>query len=84
MKLENKVKAVKETKSYGHLTLRSSDVPATKNLTLGDKQTLIIEVDVQALRKPDRWDISENGMKPGDVIAEVRILKVESPKIEKK
>ena len=84
MKLENKVKAVKAVKSYGHLTLRSSDIPAAKDLTLGDKQTLIIEVDVQALRKPDNWDISENGMKPGDVIAEVRILKVESPKVEKK
>jgi hypothetical protein len=79
MKLENKVKAVKQVKSYGNLHLSSKDLPEVKNLSLGDKITLAIEVDVRGLRKPDRWEISEEGMKPGDIRADINILGVTLP-----
>lgn len=85
MKLENKVKAVKaEPKSYGHITLNSSDFPGVKELTLGDKKSITVEVDIRALRKPDRWQISEDKMKPDDVIADIKIMGVSLPKKEVK
>ena len=84
MKLEAKVKAIIEPKSYGQITLNSGDFPGVKDLTLGDKKEITISVDITALRKPDRWDISEKRMKPTDVIANVRILGVTLPMKEKK
>ena len=80
MKLVQKVTAVKEPKSYGHITLNSSDFPEVANLKLGDKQTFEITVDVTALRKPDSWEVSNNKVKPSDVIASIRVTNV---KIEK-
>lgn len=78
MKVTNKIKAIKEVKSYGHLTLRSNEIPAVKDLQLGDGQKLTITVDVTELRKPDQWDISEGRMKATDIIVGARIMKVES------
>lgn len=84
MKLENKIKAVSaEPKSYGHITLNSSDFPGVANLTLGDKKTITVEVDIRALRKPDNWQISEDKMKPNDIIAEIKIMNVILPKEKK-
>jgi len=73
MKLSSKVTAVKEEKSYGHLTLNSSDHPEVLDCKIGETKELTITVKVKGLRQPDNWQISEQGMKPKDVIAEVII-----------
>ena len=79
MKLKNKVQAVKEVKSYGTLNLNSQDYPEIADLSIGDVKTCVITSEVTSLRKPDRWEISEQKMKPTDVIARVEIRKIEMP-----
>jgi hypothetical protein len=79
MKVANKVKAVKTVKSYGHLNLSSRDFPGISDLTLSEKLTLTIEVDITALRKPDPWEVAHNGGKPNDITASVNILGVTLP-----
>lgn len=76
MELKSKVTAVKEKPSYGHLRLSSKDFPEVKNLELGEAQTITIKVDVKGLRQPDRWEITEQKMKPTDIIAQVDIVGV--------
>ena len=83
MKLPNKVKAVKEEKSYGHLTLNSSNFPFVKDCTIGEVKELTIKLKVKELRAPSKWDISEGGMKPNDVIIGGSIVGIEH-KPEKK
>lgn len=81
MKLESKVKAVpKPKKSYGTLHLNSQDYPELKSMSIGNVKECTITSEVVALRKPDNWDISEKGMKPGDVIATVEIRSIKMPK----
>lgn len=84
MKLESKVKAVKEAKSYGTLNLNSQDYPEIKDMSIGDIKKCVITSEVVSLRKPDRWEISDQKMKPTDVIVRVEIRKIEMPKMEKK
>ncbi|KKM03701.1 hypothetical protein LCGC14_1771780 [marine sediment metagenome] len=84
MLVKSKVTAIKEIKSYGHITLNSGDFPGVKDLTLGDKKDITISIDITELRKPSQWDISEERMKPTDVIAGIRILGVTLPMKEKK
>jgi len=79
MELKPKVKAIKEPKSYGHITLNSSDFPGVADLTLGEKKEITISVDIRALEKPDSWQISEGRLKPTDVIARINILGVKLP-----
>lgn len=81
MKLDSKIKVVpKPKKSFGTLHLNSQDYPELKNMSIGDVKDCTITSEVVALRKPDHWDISEKGMKPGDVIATVEIRKINMPK----
>ena len=84
MKLEAKVKAIKPPKSYGNITLSSVDFPDVANLKLGDVKSVVINIDITELRKPDNWDISEGRAKPTDVIARVNIKGIQFPKEEKK
>lgn len=80
MKVAQKISvAKKEPKSYGQITLNSANFPGVKDLTLGDKQNIMVSVDIRSLSKPDRWQISEEGMKPTDVIARINILGVTLP-----
>jgi hypothetical protein len=84
MKLTAKVKPMpKEPKSYGHITLSSADFPGVADLKLGDKQTFTVEVDITALRKPDRWEVSDGNAKPNDVVASIKIMNVVLPKEKK-
>lgn len=76
MKLTNKVQQVKPEKSYGHLTINSKDFAFAKDLKIGSETELEIKVKIKGLRAPDNWDISENGMKPGDIIAEVMVKNI--------
>lgn len=78
MKLEAKIKAVpKEPRSYGHINVNSTDFPGVKELEIGTKVSLIVEVEVERLSKADRWEISENKAKPGDINAGMSIRKIE-------
>lgn len=79
MKVENKVKAIKVAKSYGSLHLNSKDTPGVKDLTIGEKKTITIEVEITGLRKPDRWEIQEEKMNPNDVKVNMEIRKVVLP-----
>ena len=80
MKLESKVKAVKQEKSFGHLNLNSSTHEFIKSCKIGEEKELTIKVKVKGLRQPDRWEISEEKMKPTDVIASVNIVEIKSHK----
>jgi hypothetical protein len=77
MKIENKIKAVKEEKSFGSLYLSSTDFPFIKDLGIGDTTELEIKVKVKGLRMPDRWEISESKANPKDIRADIIILSVE-------
>lgn len=76
MKLANKVQQVKPEKSFGHLTINSKDFAFVKDLKIGSEAEFEINVKIKGLRAPDNWDISEQGMKPGDIIAEVMIKNI--------
>lgn len=76
MKLESKVKAVKEEKSYGHLTLNSADHPEVAECKIGEEKELTIKIRVKGLRQPDRWEIQDKQMKPKDVVANVIITDI--------
>lgn len=67
MQLKSKVKAVKPEKSYGHVSLSSKDFPFVKDAKLGTTIKVEVELKVDSLRAPDRWEITENNMKPTDV-----------------
>lgn len=84
MKLSSQVKAVKEEKSYGHLTLNSADHPEVLDCKIGETKELTITVKVKGLRQPDRWEISEKQMKPKDVVANVIITDIKHKSSEKK
>jgi len=83
MKIPSKVQAVKEVKSYGHLTLNSKDYPEIAEASVGDMKECIITSEITALRKPDRWEISQKTYKPTDIIASVEIRKIEMHKPKK-
>ena len=80
MKLENKVKAVKQEVSFGHLNINSSKFPFVKDMKIGEKTTLTIDVEIKGLRAPDRWEMQENGMKPTDINASVNITNIKAHK----
>jgi hypothetical protein len=77
MKLENKVKQVKEEKSYGNLYVNSKDLPFIKDVSIGDIVELTIKLKVTQLRQPDRWEVSEQKLNPKDVIVSGSITKIE-------
>jgi len=77
MELKSKVSAVKEQKSYGHISLYSKDFPFVKDLKIGTDAEFEIKVKVKGLRTPDQWEVSSEKMNPKDIIASVVILKVE-------
>lgn len=83
MELKSKIKAVKPKVSFGNLRLTSKTSPEVKNLKLGQKMTVEVEIEVEALRQPDRWEISENGVGPKDILANVNIGKIIFPKAKK-
>lgn len=85
MQLESKVKAVKEEKSYGHLNINSQNFPFVKDCKIGEVKELTIKLRVKGLRAPDKWEISEQKMKPTDVIVQGNIVGIEhKPKAKKK
>jgi hypothetical protein len=84
MQLENKVKAVKEEKSYGNLQLSSATHPFVKDLKLGEATEITITVKVTSLRQPDRWEISDKQAKPTDVHASVNVTNIKPHKPAKK
>lgn len=62
-KIEMKMgKSPKSKKHRGTINIDSADVPDAKNWKIGDKVKLTVEVEVTGLRKPDRWEIEEEGM----------------------
>jgi hypothetical protein len=67
--LKNKVKVVKEEKSFGHLNFHSKDFPEVKEFELNKTVELIVTLKVNSLRSPDRWEIAEQKMNPKDVTA---------------
>lgn len=78
MEVKAKIKPLApEKKSYGNITLCSSDFPGVKNLKLGSPLELTIKVEVTSLRQADRWEVSEQGYKPNDVIANIKVIDVE-------
>lgn len=77
--LSQKVKPVKEVKSYGSLHLTSKDLPNVKNLSIGDKLTITTDIEVVGLRKPDRWEIQNDNLRPTDIKVNVEIRKVNIP-----
>jgi len=79
MKLESKVKAVKQEPSYGHINLSSSSMPEVKDLKIGSTISLTIDVEIKSLRAPDQWEISNEGKKPGDITAGLNIKAVKFP-----
>ena len=76
MKIENKIKAVKEEKSYGHLTLNSSEFPFVKDLSIGDIKQCVITTRVKELREASKWEISDKMAKPGDIFVSVTITDI--------
>ena len=76
MKLKSKVTAVKKEKSYGSLSLNSSDYPEISKCSVGDIKEFDITVKVKGLRQPDMWEVSEENAKPTDVIANVIITSI--------
>jgi hypothetical protein len=83
MIVPQKIKSVKEEKSYGNLYLSSNDLPFVKDLKIGDMTEFEIKVKVTALRMPDRWEVSEGRAKPKDIKADVIILSIEHKAEEK-
>ena len=79
MLVKNQVKAVKEVKSFGRINVNSKDVPGVKDLTIGQKVTITIDVEITGLRKPDRWEISNKEILPTDVKVDMEIRKVVLP-----
>jgi hypothetical protein len=82
MKLENKVKAVKQEKSYGSLYLNTKDCPFLKDSSIDDEVEMTVTLKIRSLRKPDSWDISEKGMKPTDIIVDGNITKISEKKLK--
>lgn len=80
MKIQSKIKAVKQEKSYGNLRLSSADFPGVKELDIKETLTLTVEVEVKGLRSPDNWEVSEGGAKPTDIFADVNIKNITLPK----
>lgn len=73
MELKSKVTAVKEEKSYGHLTLNSGQFPFVNDLKIGEEKECMIKVKVKGLRQADKWEISNKEAKQGDIFASVNI-----------
>jgi hypothetical protein len=67
--LKNKVKAVKEEKSFGHLNIHSKDFPDVSEFKLTETIELTVTLKVNSLRSPDRWEIAEQKMNPKDIMA---------------
>lgn len=84
MKVEQKVKAVKQEKSYGTLHLNSGDTPFVKKATIGQMMEVTVTLKITELRQPDRWDISEGKMKLTDVMVRGNIVKIEEAEMEGK
>jgi len=82
MKLESKVKAVKQEKSYGTLYLSSKDIPSGADAVIGDVLELTISLKVTQLRAPDQWDISEKKMGPKDVLVSGNITKISEKSVK--
>jgi len=66
MQLKAKVTAVKPKKLAGHINVNPGMLD-TSEYKLGDKVTLEVTVEVTSLRKPDMWELKEEGAKPNDV-----------------
>ena len=85
MQLTQKIKpAPKEEKSYGHLNLNSATHTFIKDCKIGEEKEITIKIRVKGLRQPDRWEISEEKMKPTDVIANVNIIDISHKSSDKK
>jgi hypothetical protein len=85
MQLGQKIKpAPKEEKSYGHLNLNSATAPFVKDCKIGEEKEVTIKIRVKGLRQPDRWEVSEEKMKPTDVIASVNVIGISHKSSKKK
>ncbi len=76
MKLESKVTAIKEEKSYGTLHLSSPKFPFVKELKIGDIKECIIKTKVTSLRAADNWEIANKEAKVGDISVSVIITDI--------
>lgn len=82
-KIQSKIKAVKEVKSYGHINLNSKDFPQVKDLKINTTIQVLVTLDINSLNSPARWEIAEGNSKPSDVRASGSITKVDFGKKEK-
>lgn len=71
-------------KNYGHLNIDSTDLASAKNAKIGDKMTVLVEIEVTGLRKPDKWDAEEYGIPANAVKLSSEILSITENKNAKK
>lgn len=82
MKMGNSPKRIR---SKGHLNITSMDIQEVKDWNIGDKIEVLVELEVTGLRKPDRWEIEEEGVSKDSVNVNSDIISIKAkPNASKK
>ena len=75
----------KSTRSKGHLNITSMDIVEAKDWNIGDKIEVLVELEVTGLRKPDKWEIEEEGVSKESVNINSDIISIKpKPNASKK
>lgn len=67
-----KMKMGKPTKNEmykGNISISSKDIPEIKDWNIGDKVSVMVDIEVSELRKCDKYEVEEYGMKPDSIKA---------------
>lgn len=64
----------KAPKSYGNLRINSKDLPSVKDWKLNEDYELVIKVNINELRVPEKWEIDEEGLTVNDIKASFKII----------
>ena len=82
MKMGNSPKRIRPK---GHLNITSMDIQEAKDWNIGDKIEVLVELEVTGLRKPDRWEIEEEGVSKDSVNVNSDIISIKAkPNASKK
>ena len=74
--IKMKMGNVKTKRPKGHISICNSDIPEIKDWNIGDKVTLLVEVEVTDLRKADMWEVKEYGLSKDSVKAGADITSI--------
>lgn len=69
-------KKAKTEMHKGNLSVSSEEIKEVKDWNIGDKVTMLVEVEVTELRKCDKWEQEEYGLKSDSIKAHTDVKSI--------